>query len=270
MKKFIITFFSCTLLFSCTKEIDIDLNESNPKFVIEGNLSTVSGASKVTIHKTINFDESAPYPAVSAALVTITDNTVNQTYNLSELTAGQYYNSLLTGIEGHAYTVTVAIGTEIFTAASTMAYRVNLDSLIQENLAGSGTGGGTGGPGSGSGSGSIIQITPKYADPSNYENYYQFVVSKNGLILNDIFIRNDIGFNGSSSPLPLRVRADKNDVVDIDMQGIDKAVYNYFFGLNENINQSTATPANPTSNFTNGALGYFKAHTSQTKTIIIQ
>ena len=168
MRKIITAFFACIILFSCTKEIDIDLNESNPKFVIEGNVSSVSGASKVTIHKTINFDESAPYPTVSGALVTITDNTTNQTYNLSEISAGLYYNSFLTGVEGHSYTVAVSIGTEIFTAVSTMAYRVNLDSLVQENLAGSGTGGG---PGSPAGTGNIT-ITPKYVDPSVYENYY--------------------------------------------------------------------------------------------------
>ncbi|MBK6828193.1 MAG: DUF4249 family protein [Chitinophagaceae bacterium] len=266
MRKIITAFFTCAILFSCTKEIDIDLNESNPKFVIEGNVSTALGASKVTIHKTINFDESAPYPTVSAALVTITDNTVNQTYTLSEIAAGLYYNSSLLGAEGHTYTITVNIGTEIFTAVSTMPYRVNLDSLVQENLAGTGTGGGPGGP---AGTGNIT-ITPKYADPSAFENYYQFVVSRNGVLQNDIFVRSDIGFNGSTSPLPLRVDAEKNDVVTVDMQGIDKAVYNYFFGLNENINQSTATPANPASNFNNGALGYFKAHTTQTKTIIIQ
>lgn len=265
MRKLISIFFAFSCLISCTKEIDIDLNESNPKFVIEGNVSTVSGASKVTIHKTINFDEAAPYPTVSAALVTITDNTVNQTYILSEISAGMYYNSSLSGVEGHTYTITVNIGTEIFTAVSSMPYRVNLDSLVQENLAGSGTGGGPGGP---AGTGNIT-ITPKYADPSAFENHYQFVVSRNGVLQNDIFVRSDVGFNGSASPLPLRVDAEKNDVVTVDMQGIDKAVYNYFFGLNENINQSTATPANPTSNFTNGALGYFKAHTSQIKTITI-
>jgi hypothetical protein len=89
-------------------------------------------------------------------------------------------------------------------------------------------------------------------------------------LLNDIFIRNDVGFNGSSAPRPLRVRADRNDVIKVAMQDIDKAAYNYFFGLNENLNQSSATPANPTSNISNGALGYFKGHTSQVKTIVIK
>ncbi|MDP2337493.1 MAG: DUF4249 family protein [Bacteroidota bacterium] len=276
MKKYFIIPFALLFLVSCEKEINIDLNQSNPRFVIEGNLSNVAGESNVKISKTINFDEIISNPSISGALVTITDNTLNQIDTLTETSAGIYFKPGITGLEGHTYTMMVNIGNEIFQAISTMPKSVNLDSLVQENLAGSGTGGGPGGsggpgnPGKDRGSETSIQITPHYTDPSEFENYYQFVITRNDTLADDIFIRNDVGFNGSSSHLPLRVKADKGDVVTIDLQCIDKSVYNYFFGLNENINQSSATPANPTSNINNGALGYFKAHTSKKKTISIE
>lgn len=276
MKKNILIPFALLFLISCEKVIDIDLNQSNPRFVIEGNLSNVSAESKVRISKTLNFDETTAYPAISGALVTITDNQLNQIDTLTETSAGNYFKAGLAGIEGHTYTMMVKIGNEIFTAVSAMPFSVNLDSLVQENLAGSGTGGGPGGSGGPGNPGgdhdyeTIIQITPHYTDPVNSENYYQFEVTRNDTLVDDVFIRNDVGFNGSSSHLPLRVKADKGDVVTIDLQCIDKTVYNYFFGLNENINQSSATPANPTSNINNEALGYFKAHTSKKKTIRIE
>ncbi len=276
MKKYILIPFVLLVLFSCEKVIDIDLNQSNPRFVIEGNLSNVSGESKVMISKTLNFDETTAYPAISGALVTITDNKLNQIDTLIETSAGIYFKTGLAGIEGHTYSMMVNIDNEIFTAVSTMPFSVNPDSLVQENLAGSGTGGvpgGSGRPGNPGGDHdyeTIIQITPYYTDPVNSENYYQFEVTRNDTLVDDVFIRNDVGFNGSSSHLPLRVKAEKGDVITIDLQCIDKTVYNYFFGLNENINQSSATPANPASNINNGALGYFKAHTSKKKTINIE
>ena len=276
MKKYILIPFALLFLISCEKVIDIDLNQSNPRFVIEGNLSNVTGESKVKISKTLNFDETTAFPAISGALVTITDNLLNQIDTLTETSAGIYFKAGLAGIEGHTYTMMVNIGNQIFTAVSTMPFSVNLDSLVQENLAGSGTGGGPGGSGGPGNPGgdhdyeTIIQITPHYTDPVNSENFYQFEVTRNDTLVDDVFIRNDVGFNGSSSHLPLRVKADKGDVVTIDLQSIDKTVYNYFFGLNENINQSSATPANPASNINNGALGYFKAHTSIRKTIGIE
>lgn len=275
MEKYILISFALLFLISCEKVIDIDLNQSNPRFVIEGNLSNLTGESKVKISKTLNFDETTAYPEISGALVTITDNMTNQIDTLNETSAGIYFKAGLAGKEGHTYTMLVNIENEIFTAVSTMAFSVNLDSLVQENLAGSGTRGGPGGSGGPGNPGgdhdyeTIIQITPHYTDPVNSVNYYQFEVTRNDTLVDDVFIRNDVGFNGSSSHLPFRVKADKGDVVTIDMQCIDKAVYNYFFGLNENINQSSATPANPTSNINNGALGYFKVHTSQRKTIRI-
>jgi hypothetical protein len=260
MKKYGTLILATLSLIGCEREIDIDLNASDPRFVIEGMVSTVIGESKVSISKTLNFDETIPFPAISGAFVTVTDITINQTVTLDETSAGKYSKLGLVGIEGHSYTLTVKIDSKTYTAVSTIPYQVQLDSLVQENLARKRSGG----------DGTLIRITPKYTDPSIYENYYQYIVSKNDILLNDIFIRNDVGFNGSSAPRPLRVRADRNDVIKVAMQDIDKAAYNYFFGLNENLNQSSATPANPTSNISNGALGYFKGHTSQVKTIVIK
>lgn len=261
MKKYIVISFIFLFLISCEKEIDIDLNQNDPKFVIEGNLSNKAGESKVKISKTLNFDETVPYPAIRGALVTITDNTMDQIDTLSESTAGIYIKSGFAGIEGHTFTMMVKTGNEIFTAVSKMPYSVHFDSLVQENLAGSSTNGGPI---------TFIQITPHYTNLYNFENYYQFVVTRNDTLIGDIFIRNDIGFNGSSSTFPLWVKANKNDIVKIDMQCIDNVVYDYLFGLSENIYQYSATPANPTSNIDNGALGFFKAHTSQKKTISIK
>jgi hypothetical protein len=82
--------------------------------------------------------------------------------------------------------------------------------------------------------------------------------------------RSDLGSTGFSFPFPISVRAKKNDTIRVDMQFIDKTVFDYLYGLNRNIGQFSATPSNPTSNINNGALGYFKAHTSQKKMLIVK
>ncbi len=272
IRKYIVIVAGTLSIVACEKVIDINLNKSNPRYVIEGNVSNITGESLVKIIKTINFDEMAPYPAVSGALVIITDNNASHSDTLDETRPGIYTKTNLAGTEGHSYTLTVKIGNQTYTASSSMPVNVPFEGLIQDGSAQ------TGGSGPGSGGShskgefgvTFIQVIPQYTDPDQTDNYYLFVVTRNDTLLNDIFIRNDIGFNGSSNTLPLRVKASKNDVVKVDMQSIDKVVYDYFFGLNENINQSSATPANPTSNINNGALGYFKAHTSLKKTIKIE
>ena len=45
----------------------------------------------------------------------------------------------------------------------------------------------------------------------------------------------------------------------IEIDHIDEKVYNYWFSLSQNVNDATAAPANPVTNLSNGALGYFSA-----------
>ena len=56
----------------------------------------------------------------------------------------------------------------------------------------------------------------------------------------------------------------------VEMQGISQAVYEYFnsFG-NLGMGPSSSTPANPYTNIDGSQLGYFSAHTSEIKSVII-
>jgi hypothetical protein len=57
------------------------------------------------------------------------------------------------------------------------------------------------------------------------------------------------------------------------MYCIDSSVYNYFFQLAQSSGagafNTTASPANPTSNISNGAYGYFSAHTISSQTELV-
>jgi hypothetical protein len=56
------------------------------------------------------------------------------------------------------------------------------------------------------------------------------------------------------------------------MYSIDKNVYQYFYELQQLLQANPfneATPSNPDTNLTGGALGYFSAHTIETKQKIV-
>ncbi len=59
------------------------------------------------------------------------------------------------------------------------------------------------------------------------------------------------------------IKVRSKDTVMVEMRCIDKAVYDYFYSLDQisSTNGNSATPANPVSNILGGALGYFSAHT---------
>ena len=105
--------FACialTLTFvSCERVIQLDLKNSTPKIVIQGNIYDQPGPYIVKISNSVNFDASSNYPPVTGAKVVITDN-VSQNETLTETTAGTYLTSKLRGIPGRTYSLSVITG----------------------------------------------------------------------------------------------------------------------------------------------------------------
>lgn len=247
-----------TLLASCQKEIDIDLNAANPRYVIEGGISNVAGNARVRITRTLNFSDTQEFPTVSGALVTLTDQTTNHIDTLPEIAAGIYADSTVAGTSGHTYRLTVKVGSEVFESTSTMPQQVDFTGLTQLDYD--------------FGGGDLKFLTPEYIDPAGVANYYNFVITLNDTTRTGLYYRDDANVDGdtiTTNAQPVIVEADSADVLIMDMQCIDKAMYEYLFGLDQTLGQSSATPANPPSNINNNALGYFKAYTSQRRTIVL-
>ncbi len=116
---------------------------------------------------------------------------------------------------------------------------------------------------------------PVFFDPADVQNNYLFFLYVNGKkdkgfgnVFNDNFI------NGVRNQRPIiggqDFKVTSKDVITVEMQCIDKSAYDYFYSLDQITgNGNSATPANPVSNITGGALGYFSAHTVRKATAVI-
>jgi hypothetical protein len=255
----IITFF---LFSSCTKEIDIDLNNSSPQIVIEGNISDEPGPYIVKLSKTVNFSDANNYPPVAGALVIISDNT-GVTDTLTETVSGLYQTHSITGTQGNTYTLKVIAEGKQYDAVSTMPSKVNLDS-IQFNLNTE--------PGE---SENTFAVVPLYLDPAEFGNSYRFFFSANGVADKSYQVSNDNIGNGYINQQPFfsdDIKFYDGDTVKVTMLCIDVSTYNYYYTLSQIAGGGPiggATPSNPPSNITgNKALGIFSAYTTQTKTDI--
>lgn len=249
---------------SCTEEIDIDLNSSDPQIVVEGNVTTL-GESVIKISKSVNFDESNNFPMVQNATVELYDDMGNSEI-LSELSPG-FYTSSLIGIEGRSYSLIVQVDGLQFSSFSKIPDNVKFDSLIVTKASG------TGGIG-GSGFSSNYEVAVKYKDPANESNYYRFVEFVNGEITNSYVFddRLNNGQNVTRTLLNFNRELDSGDVLQVEMQCIDKPVYEYFnsFSNLQGGPGGSSTPANPYTNIDGAVLGYFSAHTSEIKEKVIQ
>lgn len=246
-------------LTSCQRVIDIQINPGSTLIVIEGNVVNVAGAQTVSISKTVPYNDANVYPAVSGANVTITTN--NVTYTLKETQPGQYSVSNMRVKTGQEYLLIVKSDDKVYTSNSLMPVPVLLDSIGITTLA--------------IGNKSVKTVSTFYHDPPGSVNQYRFVMYVNGVQVKQIFTLSDELTNGRIVNTMLYqddIVLKTGDRVDVEMQCIDINVYNYWYTLSQqggNGPTNSATPSNPISNLTNGALGYFSAHTTQKKSITV-
>jgi uncharacterized protein DUF4249 len=248
---------------SCKKVIQVNLNNAAPQIVIEGNITDVSDTYQVQITQSVNFSANNTFPPVTGASVQITDSTTGQTVVLNESDSGIYTASSLLGLPRHTYNLQVTIGDKQYTASSTMPQPVPLDSVtFTENANFNNK--------------LDINAVVNFQDPPTVGHYYQFVEQINERLIPDIFVFDDRLSNGRYIQEPLYNDSSylqMGDTLSVKMYCIDEATYNYFNTLMNvagSNNFQTATPANPITNISNGALGYFSAHTSTERRLVIQ
>lgn len=246
----------CLLGFiSCQKVIDVDLNDKSPGVVVEGRVIFGDTIQRVKITKTLNFDESIAYPTVNNAIVSVIDNLGNGgTYTL--VSDGNYELVNYPVYEGRTYTLTVSIDGVTYVASSTCPTAVDLPVLyIAEFVFASDT---------------FRAVLPLYTDPAGESNYYFFDLFDNNEKAEGVFVQDDQFSDGGVNTQPLFGESfEPGDEIKVDMYCIDKPVWTYFNQLSVNTNGSGAAPANPTSNFSGGCLGYFSACSRATSTVIV-
>ncbi len=245
---------------SCQKVIELKLDNAQPQLVIEGIVTNQLINQTVKISQSVPFDNSNVFPPVSGAVVTIADNHGN-TYNLTESsTAGTYTSIKFQGHTGYTYTLTVQLNGKTYTAASIMPGQVRFDDLTYKD----------------SFFDSAKKImTVHYLDPVNVANQYHFLLFINNVQAKTVLVNDDSFSNGKYVDYDLY--QDKSDIrvgdnVMVEAQCVDRNVFLYWFSLSQQQDNGNAgpTPSNPPSNLSNGALGYFSAHTVQRLSVTIR
>lgn len=251
-------------LVSCSTEdqfVDIPLDDQSGKIVIEGSVTNEAGPYEIKVSRSIKVtSDHNNYPAVSNAKVTLSDNqgqtellafdTVEKVYK-----TGHFHTSA-----GMTYTLTVDVDGKIYKATSTMPEFVQLEDLEQDNVTLLGE--------------NNIIVVPSFTDPATKGNKYIFksiTGSKRPIEYNFFSDQLDNG-EDISFPILSNYKLVKKDTVFVELQAVDAPVYDYFRVLKNAIpgDSGEPIPSNPPSNISNGALGYFSAHSTSVKAIIIQ
>lgn len=258
-----ILLFTSLVISSCTEEIPIDLNDADPKVVLEANYTAEDSTVRVKITSTSNYFDSNPSPDINNATVTILDELGNPT-SVPSIGNGMYVLQNYIPDYDKNYSMNVVYNAVSFSATCKMSNLVPLEDITTQYFP------------------SFFGSDPGYAafmnfyDPASVENYYVAVLTVNGVEysrIDEMFTQDDKLTDGNLVERPLFTSElfEIGDVIGMELRSIDKVIYDY-------INQTasivgggnSSAPGNPTSNWDNKALGYFSCYASSKKELIIQ
>jgi hypothetical protein len=247
---------------ACTKVIQLPLRTAPPVYVIEGNITDQPGPYQVQITQTTGFYAANTFPGVDGALVTVSDG-AGHSEMLTNNGGGIYSTTSLQGVQGETYSLSVVIGSDTFTAASTMPYRVSLDSIYITPVLNAGK--------------TVLVAVPAFINPSGPGiAYYFFNQTIDGYLDKSLYYWNSKFSEGLVNTFNLERNSPDStlhvgDTVTVEMQCIDEPMYTYWSSMDQAATGSGENEAgNPVTNLSGGALGYFSAHTSQVKGVRVQ
>ncbi|GGH28022.1 hypothetical protein GCM10011418_38370 [Sphingobacterium alkalisoli] len=240
----LISVFVAFVSVSCEEIIEVNLNEGDPKYVIEADLTTLSSDQFIRVTQTVPFSADIPSKSIEHALVSVSDSR-GQVFNFTYQGEGYYSFKNLKLQENVVYDLSVRIDNELFEATSRLEDFVAVDSLgvIEERIFNE----------------PYYFVLLKFNDPIDIPNYYRYSTSVNGStfkfssVFNDkfndgLFVSHEITNSDNSLAI--------GDSVIVRRQCISKDVYDYWNEV-QFANPGNAAPSNPKSNISNGAFGYF-------------
>ena len=267
IKSLITILLISALAVSCTEKIDIKLDSSFVRLVVDGSISTDTIAQTVLLSTTSSYYYNQSSPKVTGATVSITDGTL--TFNLKETSPGVYNTEpSVHGINGHTYTLNIKLASPIggfsdYTASSKLNQVTKLDSislLFHPEWSKNG----------------IWEVKCYVLEPPTVD-FYRFMISRNSQMLTDSlsewFVTDDkllngnytngigIGFLDQGSP---DQGLKEGDIITVTVNGIGKGYFDFVTDAQVELRGSnplfSGPPANVKGNISNGAIGYFAAY----------
>ncbi len=269
-KTIAIIFTLMIFLWNCTERIEVEVDSSFTRLVVEGYVTTDTAAHWVRLSTTSDYFYNQPAPAVRGATLSIDDGDEIHMLTESDTLPGVYFTSPgYYGIPGKTYTLNIRNididgdgEIEEYSASSVLNPVNPIDSITLRYFNAFHY------------TGYEIQV---YAWDSPRKDWYAFKVHKNGKLITDtlyeLIVQNDDFFNGNytygiASQFLSNDKPDEvvkiGDTITFEINGIPEEYYYYIIEAQSQIFPQTplfsGPPANIRTNMNNDAIGFFVAY----------
>lgn len=277
MRSLYISILSLVVLASCDEPYVLDVDQVQPKIIIEGLVTDKSGYQMVKVSRSVGFYTDGTTPKITNAVVTVEDDlgsVITFTHNPGNHpdSAGIYLpTTAFVGKHGRTYTLHVNADGQNFEASDKLLPVISMDSLkyrvneFQEEDPNE--------------DGKIYELLMYAREPQNEKNFYLFKFYRNDSLTffneTDIYFSDDEllseNINGATSP----VYYGKDDTALVEVYSMSRVGYIYYNDLFSILNGDSGgmfgpIPASPRTNLSNGAIGFFQVSAINISTIKIE
>ncbi|PTM06896.1 MAG: DUF4249 domain-containing protein [Bacteroidetes bacterium] len=231
MKKLLLLVLSITI-YSCEEPIDLDLNTSEPKLIIEASIDWIKGT--IGNEQEIKLSLSAPYynsntPPANNAIVSVYDSNNNEYVFIEEGVTGNYKNDTFLPVIDETYTLIINYDGDTYLATESLKSVASIDYVQQKNDGGF--------------SGEETELKAYYTDPADIENYYFFEFINNYNALPSLEVYKD-EFTDGNQIFGFYTEEDltTGHEVIIRNYGVSKAFYEYMFILLQQTSEEGGGP----------------------------
>ena len=262
----------------CQEKINIKLDETFTRLVVDGSFSTDTIIQKIKLTTTSDYFHNQPAPTVSGAKVMISDGDTSIMLTENNNAPGVYETkNAFYCVKDKTYTLSISDidvdndGTDEEYTAQSKLVRPNseIDSIkLKYNERWD------------------VWVINSYAWDPPTKDFYLMRVYKNGVLLTDsvseYFVTDDVLFNGNytngiSSQFLDQSKADEvirqGDTITLEIDGINEDYFNYLLELQQELQGSnplfSGPPANVRSNINNGALGFFTTYSLARASVVM-
>lgn len=267
MKNILYYILLLCLLTSCEEVIEVDLEESEPRLVVEASIIWFKGTEGtdqvIKLTETTPFYEEEINPVTNAEVKITSEDAQSFIFNYQQ--DGMYINNNFQPEIGQLYTLEINHEGEIYIAQEEFFGVTPIDYVEQTQTGGF--------------SGDEIEIKAYYTDPASEENYYLFKFRREENVNLEFY---EDEFTNGNQIFGYYSNEDiaENDEVEIEIQGISKSYYEYLFILRSQVGSSDGGPFETmpatvkgniinTTNPDNYPFGYFRLSEADATTYIV-
>jgi hypothetical protein len=276
MKNIIPIILTTLILSACEKTVYLDLEQNEPRIIIEGQVTNRLGYQYVKVSRSVGFYATGQSPRVENAVVMVSDDAGNDfefVHNPGNKADSVGYYLPLTsfmGEIGRTYKLSVTVDGELYEAEDKLYSVTNIDSLSyrinddeEEDP---------------KDFGKFYEVLIFALEPQETTDYYLFKFYRNDSlkVYNDteIYYADDEVLGEQIDGVPSPIYYAPGDTARVEAYSLSRNGFVFYNDLQTLLTNDgglfSQPPSNSRTNLSNGALGYFQASALNMKEIVIK